>query len=237
MGTRALGRGPWLVPDDDQVAAAAELVRARRDDVVAGSFPEAAGALETVVGTERAVDDLDPLVRARLRVAEDLCLLRPGADGWVLAAACVCFPSYWRLSEKIGRPLTAIHEPVPGYAGAVAARVDAFLTRLRHEQIAWRRNWSVHPTDELFVPEHAHGDVPAPPERWLRSERQTLRRLPGVDAVVFTIRTEQVRLDALTTRRTELADALEGWSDEQRAYKGGAVDDALVRWLRSDQQG
>ncbi|MEN3272670.1 MAG: hypothetical protein V7636_1431 [Actinomycetota bacterium] len=246
MSTRALDDDHWFVVDDDweaQRSAARELLATRRDDVVAGSAADAAAELDTEItawldrrGVDAsAVPDADGLVVARSRVADDLCLLLPSDDGWTLAAGAVCFPSLWRLDEKIGRQLGDVHDPVPGYAGALASRVDGFLGRLAPGRAAWRRNWSVHPDDALFVPEHSHHDeLPPPVERWLRSERQTLRRLRDVDAVVFTIRTQQVALAALASRPAvcaPLAAALRAWSPAQRAYKGGAVDDALLRWL------
>jgi len=250
MGTRGLDPARWFLVDDEwaaQRAMAASMVSRRRADVVAGSAGEAAAVLEREVATWLGVDvgiddagsdDSDPLVRARLHVADDLCLLTPSgrADGWVLAAGCVCFPSYWRLTDKIGRPLSFVHAPVPGYPGALAARVDAFLSRLRADgRGVWRRNWSIHRTDALFVPTHEPGGaMPAVEDRWLRSEYQTLRRLPDVDAIVFTIRTQQVRLAALADRadiRHAMAAAVRGWTPAQRAYKGGAVDDALLAWL------
>ena len=55
-----------------------------------------------------------PLELAGRLVQEDLCLLQPGDPGYRLVAAVLCFPAHWRLADKLGRPLAAIHEPVPG---------------------------------------------------------------------------------------------------------------------------
>ncbi len=51
---------------------------------------------------------------ARL-IQEDLCLVQPGSEGYVLSAGSICFPSHWSLRAKIGSPLEQIHQPVPGY--------------------------------------------------------------------------------------------------------------------------
>jgi hypothetical protein len=154
-----------------------------------------------------------------------------------LAAGAVCFPSYWRLHDKVGRALGGVHDPVPGYGGPLAERVDGFLGRLRPGQGAWRRNWSIHDTPELFVPVHpATGRRVEPAHRWLRSEYQTLLRLEASPAVVFTIRTQQVAVAELAARPDRcvaLAAALRGWTDAQHAYKGAAVDEALLAWLES----
>ena len=76
---------------------------------------------------------------------------------------------------------------------------------------------------------------------WLRSERQTLRRLPGTGAVVFTIRTQQAPLDVLAARpalRTRLAAAVASWSGPLVAYRGGeAVRRPLLDWLRDGNDG
>jgi hypothetical protein len=248
MGTRALDEARWFLVDDDwepQRDEARRLLDDRRDEVLAGDASSAAACAldDTIVrwlgarGVEVGDGD-EPvaLARARRRVADDLCLLTPGADGtWILAAGAVCFPSFWRLHEKVGHPLAFVHAPVPGYPGSFAARVDTFLSRLRDGQSVWRRNWSIHRSPTLFVP--IHESVPLPPveERWLRTEYQTLRRLPGVDAIAFTIRTQQVPVGALGSRpdvRARLAGVLDEWTDAQRAYKGSAVDDALLAWLR-----
>ena len=51
-------------------------------------------------------DDDAPLARAARLVPEDLCLMRADDGGrYVLAAAALCFPTRWRLAEKLGRPI------------------------------------------------------------------------------------------------------------------------------------
>ena len=149
------------------------------------------------------------LERAALSVQEDLCVLLPDEHGrLVLAAACVCFPSHWRLADKMGKPAWAIHGPVPRYDDELARKVDTFLDRLRPPAVMKRRNWTIHESADLFAPARAGDADPAiPPEDlWLRSERQTLRRLPDTDAVVFTIRTQQVQIaGACSTARTSPA--------------------------------
>jgi len=184
LGARALDLADWLVVDDDwepQRAAAAELVRTARDEVVVGiDDPAVLGPSEELLAlvrertparsgtpipahageSARQNDGMveHPLVDARLLVADDLCVLLPDGARWVLAAGCTCFPSYWRPRDKVGRPL----------------------------------------------------------------------------AVVFGIRTQQLPLGALAGRPDTcraLAAALRGWSPAQRAYKGHAVDDSVLRWL------
>ena len=149
-------------------------------------------------------------------------VLRDGAPH--LDAASLCFPSYWRLADKLGRPMADVHGPVAHYGDELAAKVDTFLQRLRPERPVWRRNWSIHDDPSYFLPDPTPPLAVSPPEGlYLRSERQTLRRLTTADVVLFTIRTQQVPLAVLAERPDvahRLADAIAHWSPELAAYKG-----------------
>ena len=108
------------------------------------------------------------------------------ADGrYRLEAASLCFPSHWRLHDKLGHSLATIHAPVPHYAEELAAKVDTFFDRLRVDRPVQRRNLSIHSHDDLFRPEPHESPASFAPEPsgvdqvWLRSERQTLVRLPA----------------------------------------------------------
>jgi hypothetical protein len=161
-----------------------DLLSTRRDEVLAAA-PKTGHVLPA-------------LERAALRVEEDLCLLGRDDHGrFVLTAACVCAPSHWILGEKIGLPVAAIHGPVPFYEAELAAKVDGFIAKLRDGMVVGRRNWTIHDDDELFVPVAPPPADISPEVQWLRSERQTLRRLPRSGTVLFTIRTQQVPVRSL----------------------------------------
>lgn len=194
------------------------LLSERREEVLAGE-----GAL------------LPLLERAALRVEEDLCLLRFSGGSFVLVAACLCSPSRWVLAEKLGKPLGEIHGRVPGYAEELVERVDGFLGRLRPGTVVARRNWTIHETSERFEPVPPARLGLAPAEQWLRSERQTLQRLPRSGALLFTIRTDMVQLrDVPAGTRRALARRLAAEPAELTAYRGlGEVRDWLAAWLRT----
>jgi dimethylamine monooxygenase subunit A len=211
MGLARVPEADWLLVDDQRPAELAERARllAERHDEVFAALPgtEAAGAevLGLVAGwlAARGYDaaplaGVHPLEAAGRLVQEDLVLMVEGDGAFHLDAACLCFPSHWRLADKLGRPTSAVHRPVPGYEEELAARVDRFLTRLRPGVVSARRNWSVHQSAALFAP------VPSPPspgaDLWLRSERQTVRRLRDCGAVLFTIRVQQTPLTSLVHR-------------------------------------
>lgn len=245
MGTRGIAEDDWLAPDHDRerdLAQKAELFRRRHDDVFAAlPTPEVgAASLEALRLVEAATGTTGdpachPLDAAGRLVQEDLCLLvlRDGAPH--LDAASLCFPSYWRLADKLGRPLAEVHGPVAHYAEALAAKVDRFLDRLRPERAVVRRNWSIHDDPTYFLPAPtAPRPITVPDGLWLRSERQTLRRLTTAPAVLFTIRTQQVPLAVLAERADvahRLAAAIEAWSPELVAYKGGHGARAAAAWL------
>lgn len=181
-----------------------------------------------------------PLETAARLVPEDLCLMRRTETGYVLAAACVCFPSRWRLSDKIGRSLGAIHAPVPGYADALARPVDRFFEKLVVDRPVWRLNWTIHARSEPFQPVSPRIERVDPAEFadsvFLRIERQTLRRLPQSGDVLFTIRTYIRPLGDVARDQdaaTRLAAAIENLPPPMREYRSmTAFADDLVVWLR-----
>lgn len=247
MGTRGLDPVAWLLADDDrnrELALKGDLLATRHEDVfaaldspaVVAASQEVLALIVAATGAE-ADPSLHPLNAAGRLVQEDLCLLvlRDGSPH--LDAASLCFPSYWRLRDKLGRPLADVHGPVAHYGDELAAKVDRLLRRLSPDRPVWRRNWSIHDDPTLFLPDSTPpSQVPVPHGLWLRSERQTLRRLITADVVLFTIRTQQVPLAVLTQRPDiahRMADAITAWSPELQAYKGGHGAVLATEWLRA----
>lgn len=198
-----------------------------------------------VAGRRVTLDDAPPLWTAARLVAEDLVLMRRGDAGWRLAAAALCFPSSWRLADKIGRPMHEVHAPVPGFAAGTrnAELIARMFDNMRPETPMIRWNWSVYGDAELF---HPHNSPPrrfGPGERaenvFLRVERQTLRRLPQSGDIVFTI---GISVDPLAEleRHSDakriaaaLIDQLGAFNAEQLDYKGLTLErDRLVARLR-----
>jgi dimethylamine monooxygenase subunit A len=162
---------------------------------------------DEVLRPDGVVVPLDPgrplLTLGRL-VQEDLCLMQEGTPlGFpgehVLTGAILCFPASWSLSEKIGRPLLRIHDPVPPYDEEIARRVQRLFDAIRPERPLWRMNAHPYQFADLFHPRR-EGDPrppPAAPAPYLRCERQCLVRLPRSEAVVFSIHTYVVVMEAL----------------------------------------
>ena len=165
-----------------------------------------------------------------LWIQEDICLLQALNNEYILTAASVCSPSNWRLSEKIGKALGAIHDPVPGYGDTLHARTNRLLHKLSKDKVIIRYNWSVQAGNELcWRPELYPAQEPAEP--YWRVERQTLRRLPETGAIAFGIRIFLESFTKLESRQpgftATLREIIEGLPEEQRRYKG--LDSLLAR--------
>jgi len=181
---------------------------------------------------------MHPLDLAGRLVPDDLCLVQEDAEGVPrLVAASLCFPSRWRLGEKLGSPLAEIHGPVPDYGKALAAPVDRFFGALADGRIVERWNWTIHDRPDLFQPQSPRRHA-VPPERFadglfLRNERQTLRRLPRSRAILFAIDTRVTRLgDVPPADARNLAAAIRHLPDGELAYKGiAAIAAPLGEWL------
>ena len=185
-----------------------------------------------------------PLDLAARLVQEDLCLMSPRAgDIYVLSAGSVCFPLRWELRDKMGLPLAAIHRPVPGYDEKLATPGDLYMTRLKPHRPSWRCNWNVVDSPDLYLrpSQHPQGlDRSITPENagsklWIRSERQTLRKLTKSRDVLFTIRT-YVRplsvLEGFPAAAKGLLRALEMIPPDMREYKNQlAIRESLLAYL------
>ena len=187
---------------------------------------------------------LDPLELAGRLVQEDLCIIDTAGTAPVLSAALLCAPSRWRLAEKIGRPLAAVHGPVPLYAQRLSAAVDRFMGALRLGKLVERLNWSVLDDGALFQVGGKHRTAHDPlitPENaverlFLRVERQTLMRLPDSGAVLFAIRVHSYplrRVLGVAGAADDLAAAVTALPDTLAAYKSlPAFREALLAGLR-----
>jgi dimethylamine monooxygenase subunit A len=196
-----------------------------------------------LTGERWNIGHIDPLDLAGRLVQEDLCLIQNREEGPVFIAASLCFPSRWRLLDKIGKPLGAVHGPVPHYASRLAGPVDRFMRSLKSGHIVSRLNWSLLEDPALFQPAgkwrtEASQDITAAnagSRVFLRVERQTLRRLPASGAVLFGIRVHVYPLDQVidrADRARELAGAVRALPVDVQHYKSLLpFKVALLAWL------
>lgn len=231
-GIQPLDPGDWLVRDDafaGQMALRDQLIEETPSlvhSLLPEAYPAATECLDhvldslsrddgykitqtTIIRPDTVAVPLDrsnPLITIGRAIQSDVCLLQPGPDGHILTGAVLCFPAGWTLSEKISKPLGRIHTPVASYDLMVEKRVQRLFDALRPGQILWRANAHLYDDPTLFSPrteQDARPYVSLNAARFVRSERQTLRRLPESGAVVFGIHTFMVPVDCLSTDQRE----------------------------------
>jgi hypothetical protein len=276
IGLAPLDPARWIEPDDRLLAELAlkdDLIATRRDVVFLARgdtrlaqaeirdalvahllshretrYRRAGDAILIDDGARKiAPDDGAPILAASRLVQDDLCLMRRCDDGWRLVAASLCFPSSWSLKEKFDRPMGAIHEHVPGFAGGMAERVARIFDNLQPARPVWRLNWSIYDDDVLHHPTPKQGARKWAREggfverdAFVRVERQTLTKMPVSGDILFTIRNYLDPVAALRghPRGVELALALRAQllalNEAQLRYKGMLDDrDRIAATLKA----
>lgn len=247
-GLSPIAESDWLAPDTEAAVWLADkhtLMRNHRGEVYGDlGAGQAASELEDLIKAAIGRTDPDwqtPLERASASVSDDLCLLTRNDIGeWCLTAASLCTPTFWRLGQMLGRPLSGLHSAVPAANPDLVARIHRMFDALAPGRILQRCNWTVQagaarhtPTAQPLKALAADTtDTAALDVLHLRVERQTLRKLPGSGAMVFTIR---ICIDPLLAAISEapareaFANSWNAIAPELAAYKGWPSYDRLVR--------
>jgi hypothetical protein len=264
MGLRALSDSEWLEGGDDLVKQIPERLTLAIEsrDVVYQELPGYRAAITELVNrithnltefhqseyqrqanilthlpTHTQVDLESPTVLLNLAsiIGEDLVVLSREENEWKIVAGAVLFPSRWRLSEKIGKGMDAVHTPVPGFASALAPYMTATFDKITADRAVWRKNWSLHSTEDLHQPTSIH--EPATPEKyWWRTERQTLTRAECGEFLFFTIRNRAeplhwIKEDLVSSQA--FAETLASFTPETIEYKGLLLDhQKIIDYLR-----
>ena len=266
MGLRSLEPAAWLEGGEDlaqQIKERATLATSARETVYQ-VLPGYSAAISELV--ERIVENLrefhsasylcdgvevrerstgisadvsadDALLQIATIVGEDLVVLAREDYEWKIVAGAVLFPSRWKLFEKIGKGMDAVHAPVPGYQGALAPYMTATFDKISVDRPVWRKNWSLHSTADLHQPTSIH--LPAKPaDYWWRTERQTLTRSRTGDFLYFTIRNRAEPLSWIKRNPESaalFAQTLESFSPETIEYKGLQRDhQSIISYLQNE---
>lgn len=165
------------------------------------------------------------------QVQEDIAVVQLSNDEDWIAAVHLCSPNHWAPGEKIGRPFSTAHAPVPGMEKTLQ-HYRKMLDSVIHANTPFTRfAWGIatdtrlnhHP---MAPPDKDHsnwqGRTHHKNNGWfIRTERQNLVGLADVNAFLFTIRTYFYRVDELNQQeRNLLLKALQSMSPEALAYKG-----------------
>ena len=224
-GISPLDPDQWLMIDDAyaaQMALRQELITTKRDQVIAidpaampaaqellgqvvdyftrtGAMQHVDGVVQTPDGRQVPVAYDDPMGCMGQIAQNDFVIMEQRGEEHVLTAAVLCFPASWLLEEKFMRGLVGIHDPVDPYDDQIAKRVQRLFDGIQVDRPLWRFNALRYADPTLFQPRSMYARRPGEERhvaRYLRSERQTLIRLPKTRAVVFGIHTFVVDTEA-----------------------------------------
>ncbi|KAH8598765.1 hypothetical protein B0O99DRAFT_614128 [Bisporella sp. PMI_857] len=170
-------------------------------------------------------DSTNPLeIATRLAMEDFNVLMKDDVSGeYLLQASATLFPAGWELQERIGTSMRNLHAPVPGWQGTLGRHVNHYFDNLSSKTHMERYNLFIQTAPDLFQDNPTFQTMPTLrlDNIQIRRERQTFRRLPKSDAVLFTVRTYmQPLLELKTEELRGLRSQVRGWSGEMARYKG-----------------
>lgn len=193
-------------------------------------------------------------------IEEDCIIMMPDetlddpeyGDEYYFKAGVFAFAAGFNPLDKINKPLSYIHEPIPGYDTVLRTSMNRYFKRLEAGQFVGRANFSIQAHNKFFVDDDNKGyhlteeevrraipfeELDFENQVHYRSERQMLTRLPKSGAIIFTIRTYLHPFSDFKTQPKEVADrflgALDKFPDDMAKYKGlTKLAPAAMRYLR-----
>lgn len=161
----------------------------------------------------------------------------PHGTEYFFKGGVFAFANGFNPAEKMNKPLSDIHVPVPGYEEKLKLSMNKFFARIRVGEFVGRSNFSVQTHKRLYDDNSNKGyhfdpasskpldykKIDFTQEMNYRSERQVLTRLPKTQAVIFTIRTylhpfsQFDREDLEVPKR--LLGAIKGLPEDMSTYK------------------
>ena len=242
MGLAKLDESDWLQPHPDVAARKAGFAAFPEGIQLSQESEEAGAELAAILGLTGGLPE------AAAARHEDMCLLtvQEGENQYRLVGTAVAWPSDWAPADKIGLPLRALHAPIQGFEEQLASGVDHFMAQIKPGAIYGRCNWFIAATGErrwvAQRPERAFAHVTADnagDTLFVRSERQTLRRLPETGAILFTIGIYVSRLGQLSQPNQQrlakaVASLIHGEGDRRGA--GGYASALLAHVAKASAQ-
>lgn len=244
LGTHSLDLADWFEWGSDGQGWVDEKPGIMRDhadvafaalDDIDSEAQEVAAAIAQHVDAELDTS-LHPLDAAARLVPDDLVVMVERDGRLVFGGGSVCFPNRWDLCSKIGQTMGEVHAPVSQLNDQLESAIDNFFDRLAPERSYWRLGWGLIDSPHGFEPplpqtpnieigsrsgqRRQRAVAPEEDDIYVRVERETLRRFPITDAVLFTIRTYIAPITSLhRDDRTLVARTVEAMRPDVRAYK------------------
>lgn len=204
-------------------------------------------------GITHALDqvDVEPLRLLSDVIEEDLIILEAVDGQMIITAASNPYTSSGRIIASVGGAMTFAHAPVPQLNDQMGARVERILSNLKAGVLAERFNWLLTAIGTLLFPPDSHAANAEASARtaqilmdddtlcgellYIRTERQTLLKLPDSGAVAFAIHTYSDPLSAIAKDRESLAgmrDALASYSAARLGYSAMTdIRAPVLRWI------
>lgn len=142
----------------------------------------------------------EPLVYVSKLAKEDFyVVLKSSKDGLhYMVAGAVPFPGgSFFIKDKLGKNIDTIHQKVPYYEKSLQKSMERWFGRLTAqdpvERASWYITWdtklkvsNIYQAEKFFPNMKKDLEETAPRQFNVRVERQTLRRLPRTEAIIFT---------------------------------------------------
>ncbi|KAG5417729.1 hypothetical protein I9W82_005365 [Candida metapsilosis] len=178
----------------------------------------------------------------------------PTSNEYFFKAGIFAFAAGFNPLDRFNKPLTFIHERIPGYTTKLRPSMNKFFNRIQPHQFVTRSNWSLQTHGKFYVDDSNKGhnlpvDYIQQPLDYnsldfdkqvhYRSERQVLTRLPKSKAIVFTIRTyllplSKVKSDGVEVRQ-RLIGAIRGLPEDISRYKRAEEwGPPIIKYLEED---
>ena len=164
----------------------------------------------------------DLIADISLEVEDDLCIIESKGDQKLLAA-CVCSPSYWKLTEKIGKPLLSIHKPVKTLNSKIGKKINKFISRSPLLKPFVRENWFIHQDTKRFHDRSEKLKNTNPNYWFIRTERESICKF----SERFSLFSINVRFQKLSyihdfnDAKVSLIQSLQKLDEDESNYFGG----------------
>ncbi|MCJ1249105.1 hypothetical protein MMC30_006328 [Trapelia coarctata] len=184
-----------------------------------------------IFGTKAPFVDMSPLeIAARLAMEDFNILIKDDNDEHILRASATCYPVGWSVDRRINWPIYKVHGPVPMWQEKLRRPVERFFSSVKTHSVMERSAYFVQVADLqtdlaqiLCKPESLdYGTKPTRPQHVIiRRERQTFKRLPKTNAILFAVKTALRPLTELSVSELRsFKQEASNWPEEVARYKG-----------------
>ncbi|KAL4065361.1 hypothetical protein V8B97DRAFT_1868820 [Scleroderma yunnanense] len=207
-----------------------------------------------ILGSKTNITTVHPLMFLLDNVPEDFTITQQDKETGLyhLTASVTCSAVGWNLGDKIGKPLSQIHGPVPDYKEKMEFSMNRYFSKMPCDKPIQRGSWDLVVGEPLFLQtnspfwiDHTRQDPNLQlSDIYLRVDWQTLRRMPQSRAILFNFKAIFTPLAALRREPYIPKLLLKVLTEGRRSileYKGTRriehkVIPALREWTREQEE-